>query len=107
MQLSHRSSAVYEVECKEAALGEVSQQWLEVTTWSLEVEDAPAGATIMSSSCPRHVVIPTLCPEATALLEPEVIFKLSRVVVRVNIVTSAEIVHDIPSERCGANKMCR
>ena len=42
---------MYEVECKEAALGEVSQQWLEVTTWSLEVEDAPAGATIMSSPC--------------------------------------------------------
>ena len=63
-----------------------------------------------SSRCHHHVlvvVIPTLCPEATALLEPEVIFKLSRVVVRVNIVTSAEIVHDIPSERCGTNKMCR
>ena len=42
---------MYEVECKEAALGEVSQQWLEVTTWSLEVEDAPAGVLVMSSSC--------------------------------------------------------
>ena len=104
MQLSHRSSAVYEVECKEAALGEVSQQWLEVATWSLEVEDAPAGVLVMSSSCcdPSSV-----SASATALLEPEVIFKLSRVVVRVNIVPQAEIVHDIPSERCGANKMCR
>ena len=52
-------------------------------------------------------MIPTVFPEATALLEPEVIFKLSRVVVRVNIVPQAEIVHDIPRERCGANKMCR
>ena len=57
----------------------------------------------MPPSCPRHVVIPTVFPEATELLEPEVIFKLSRVVVRVNIVPQAEIVHDIPSERCGTN----
>ena len=37
--------------------------------------------------------------EANQLMEPEVIFKLSRIFAKINIIISNENVHDIPSER--------
>ena len=37
--------------------------------------------------------------EANQLMEPEVIFKLSRIFAKIIIIISNENVHDIPSER--------
>lgn len=69
----------YHVECKEADLDEICQDWQTASQWTVEYDQSLA--------------------EANQLMEPEVIFKLSRIFATIIIIISNENVHDIPSER--------
>lgn len=69
----------YDVECKEADLSEMCQDWMSIPGWTADIVQTE---------------------EANELLEPEVIFKLSRIVINVNIIISFPVVHLLPDERC-------
>ena len=97
VQTPGKKLAVYHVECKEADLSEINQDWLTAAQWTAESDQSLAGETVQREADEHNVLISIL--EANQLIEPEVIFKLSRIFAKIHIIISKGIVNEIPCER--------